>query len=89
MNNIQKYQKKRDEMLMKCDPEELRKFIEDNAEQFDEHYVKAITTAPRSILELTLHKMIVNVKSLPKSRRNESAKWLLDRGYSGEIWRTI
>ena len=89
MNNIQKYQKKRDEMLLKCDPEALREFVRDNAEQFDEHYVKAITSAPRSILELTLHKMIVNVKSLPKERRNESAKWLLDRGYSGEIWRTI
>lgn len=89
MNNIQKYRKKRDEMLLKCDPEELRKFVRDNAEQFDEHYVKAITSAPVSILELTLHKMIVNVKSLPKGRRNESAKWLLDRGYSGEIWRTI
>lgn len=89
MNNIQKYQKKRDEMLLKCDPEELRKFVRDNAECFEEHYVKAITSAPRSILELTLHKMIVNVKSLPKSRRNESAKWLLDRGYSGEIWRKI
>lgn len=89
MNNIQKYQKKRDEMLLKCDPEELRKFVRDNAEQFDEHFVKAIASAPRSILELTLHKMIVNVKSLPKERRNESAKWLLDRGYSGEIWRTI
>lgn len=85
MNNIQKYKKKRDEMLLKCDPEELRKFVRDNAEQFDEHFVKAITAAPVSILELTLHKMIVNVKSLPKSRRNESAKWLWDRGYSGDL----
>ena len=89
MNNIQKYQKKRDEMLLKCDPEELRKFVRDNAEQFDEHYVKAITSAPVSILELTLHKMIFNTKSLPKSLRNESAKWLMDRGYSGDIGRRV
>ena len=89
MNNIQKYQKKRDEMLLKCDPEALREFVRDNSEQFDEHYVKAITSAPVNILEMTLHKAIVNTKSLPKERRNESAKWLLDRGYSGEIWRSI
>ena len=56
---------------------------------FDEHFVKAITSAPSSILELTLHKMIVNVKSLPKEARNKSAEWLLDKGYSGDIWQKI
>ena len=30
MNNHQKYLKARDAMLLKCDPEELRKFVKDN-----------------------------------------------------------
>ena len=89
MNNHQKYLKARDEMLLKCDPEELRKFVIDHADSFQESFVKAMTSAPSSILEMTLHKMIVNTKRLPKSRRNESAKWLLDHGYSGYTWLPI
>ncbi len=85
MNEIQKYIKARDEMLLKRDVEALRKFVNDHESYFTADYVKAINNAPANILEITLHKMIVNVKSLPKSLKNESAKWLLDHGYSGEI----
>lgn len=86
MNRLQMYNRKRDAVLLKGDPEELRKLVQDNAEYFREEFVKAITTAPVNILEITLHKMIVNVKSMPKSRRNDSAKWLLDRGFSGDLF---
>lgn len=85
MNRLQMYNRKRDAVLLKGDPEELRKLVKDNAEYFREEFVKAIEVAPVNILEITLHKMIVNVKSMPKSRRNDSAKWLLDRGFSGDI----
>lgn len=86
MNRIQKYVKERDAMLLKCDAEALRKFVNDHESYFTADYVQAINNAPVSILEITLHKMIVNVTSMPKAVKNESAKWLLDRGYSGEIW---
>lgn len=85
MNKLQRYVKERDEMLLKRDVEALRKFVNDHASYFSADYVKAINNAPANILEITLHKMIVNVTSLPKSLKNESAKWLLDHGYSGEI----
>lgn len=85
MNKLQKYVKERDAMLLKCDVEELRKFVMDHASYFSVDYVEAICIAPVNILEITLHKMIVNVTSMPKELKNKSAKWLLERGYSGEI----
>jgi hypothetical protein len=85
MNQAQKYVKERDEMLLKRDPEELRKFVQSHKDYFPVRYVLAIASAPKQILEITLHKMIFNVKSLPKEMRNESAGWLIERGYNGDI----
>lgn len=86
MNNIQKYQKKRDEMLLKCDPEALRKFVKDNSEYFTEDYIKRISEAPTEVLEIVLHKMIVNVTSLSPKRRRKSAEWLKARGFDLKVF---
>lgn len=85
MNNIQKYQKKRDEMLLKCDPEALRKFVKDNSEYFTEDYIERISEAPTEVLEIVLHKMIVNVTSLSLKRRRKSAEWLKARGFDLKV----
>ena len=89
MKQVQKYVKERDEMLMKCDPEELRKFVQSHKECFETRFVLAILAAPKQILEITLHKMIFNAKNLPKKMRNDSAAWLIERGYNGDLGGSI
>lgn len=85
MNEIEKYAKERDEMLLKRSVAELRTFINKHAEHYDPIFIDAINAAPDAILEITVHKMIVNCTNLPFEFRTESAFWLLDRGYNLEV----
>ncbi|MEE0896787.1 MAG: hypothetical protein U0L88_04060, partial [Acutalibacteraceae bacterium] len=48
-------------------------------------FVRAMEIAPDEVLEITLHKMIVNCTSLPFDFRQKSADWLIDRHYSLEL----
>ena len=82
---IKKYVKERDEMLLKCSVDELRTFVGKNEHFFNLMFVDAIARATDELLEITLHKMIINCTNLPFEFRQKSADWLLDRGYSIEI----
>lgn len=85
MINIEKFVKERDEMLLKRDVNELRKFVCERTEVYEPFYIKAIGVASDEILEITLHKMIANVTSLPSEVVEESVEWLLERGYSPDF----
>lgn len=80
--NLKIYVKERDEMLKKRDINELRKFVINHAEYFSTEFVEAFMIASDEVVEVTLHKMIVNAIKLPKSMRDSSAIWLSTRGYS-------
>jgi hypothetical protein len=82
---IKEYVKARDEMLMKCSVAELRKFIAEHEQCFSLMFVDAIARASDEILEMTLHKMIVNCTSLPFDFRQKSADWLLDKSLNLEL----
>lgn len=79
--NIKKWVKERDEMLKKCDVNELRKFINAHPETYGEMFRNAINKASDDVLKITLHKMIVNAPKLPKDLREKSAFWLISHGY--------
>lgn len=83
--SIKKWVKERNEMLKKCDVNELRKFINNHPEMYDEIFTEAINTASDEVLKITLHKMIVNVPKLPKELREKSAYWLVLHGYDLNI----
>ena len=83
--NIEKYVKRRDEMLLKCDIYELRKFVNENKKYYSKQFVKAFNAASDKVVEMTLHKMIVCCTNLPFDFRQKSADWLIDRGLSLDI----
>ena len=82
---IKRYVKERDEMLKKCDVTELRKFINAHKEFYSAEYLTAFNAASNEVLEVTLHKMIVNVPKLPKGLRDKSAIWLISHNYTLKI----
>lgn len=82
MTDIEKFVKERDEMLLKRDVNELRKFINERKDIYESFFIKATNAASDEVLEITLHKMIANVTSLPADFVEESIEWLLERGYS-------
>lgn len=79
--NMKKFVKERNEMLLKCDVNELRKFVQNNGHLYGEEFLIAFGMATDDVLEVTLHKMIVNVPSLPEELRKQSAVWLALHGY--------
>ena len=85
MENIEKYVKERDEMLMKGSVAELKKFIAKYEEYYNPMVVDALERAKDEVLEITLHKMIIHCVNLPFDYRQKSAVWLLDRGYSLDL----
>ena len=82
MENIEKYVKERDEMLLKGSVAELEKFIAKYEEYYNPMMVDALARAEDEVLEITLHKMIIHCVNLPFDYRQKSADWLLDRGYN-------
>ena len=81
MENIEKYVKERDKMLLKCSVAELKKFIAKYEKYYNPMMVDALARAKDEVLEITLHKMIIHCVNLPFDYRQKSADWLLDRGY--------
>lgn len=82
---IKRYVKERDEMLMKCSVDELRKFVETHKEFHDPAQIAAFRRASEEVLEISLHKMIVNATNLPFEFRAKSAEWLFDRNYKTDL----
>lgn len=84
-NEARAYVKERDKMLLKRDVNEFRKFVKNHEELYEKEYLERFEKASDEILEITLHKMIASVTSLPKKLVQESILWLLERGYSPVI----
>ena len=82
---IKQYVKERDEMLKKCDVAELRAFVNSHKEYYSTEYLRNFNSASDEVLEITLHKMIMQVPKLPKALRDKSALWLITRGFSLNI----
>lgn len=78
--NIKKFVKERNEMLLKRDVQELRRFIY-KCPLYSDEFKKKISDASDEVLEATLHKMIVNIPKLPEFDRRCSALWLISHGY--------
>ena len=85
MNEIKRYVKERDEMLLNCSVAELRTFVNNNAEHFNLLFIDGINRADDKVLEITLHKMIIHCVNLPYEFRKKSAEWLLERGFNLDI----
>jgi hypothetical protein len=85
VENIEKYAKERDEMLLKGSVAELKKFIAKHKECYNPTVVDALAKAKYEVLEITLHKMIIHCVNLPFDYRQKSADWLMDRGYSLDL----
>lgn len=83
---IKKYVKERDAMLLKRDVGELKKFVNNRKYLFDTEWLINFNNASDEILEVTLHKMIVNAVKLPEDFRRESAIWLTLRGFDLECY---
>ena len=82
MRDVKKYVRERDEMLKKRSITALREFVKTHAEFYTPEFVAAFAVARDEVVEITLHKMIVNAIKLPKEMRDKSALWLIARGYS-------
>ena len=82
---IKQYVKERDKMLQKCDVTELRKFVNAHKHLYSAEYLSAFNAASDEVLEITLHKMIVNAIKLPQRLRHKSALWLVTHGYNTKI----
>lgn len=81
--NYKQFVKERDEMLMKRDIGELRKFVAAHADEYGEEIARQVADAGDSFLKLVLHKTIISATSLPKDVREDSEAWLRDRRSEG------
>ena len=85
MENIEKYVKERDQMLLKGSVAELKKFVKKYEKYYSPMIANSMTKAKDEVLEITLHKMIIHCVNLPFDYRQKSADWLLDKGYSLDL----
>ena len=85
MENIEKYVKERDEMLLKGSVAELKKFVKKYEQYYSPMIANSMARAKDEVLEITLHKMIIHCVNLPFDYRQKSADWLLNRGYSLDL----
>lgn len=76
ITNIEDYTKELKKVLLTKDYKELQKFAE------EQQGLKMRD----NVAEITMHKMIYNKIDLPKDMREESKKWLNERGFSANIW---
>lgn len=83
--DLKRYAKERDEMLKKCSVAEYRKFVRDHAYMYSTEFITAFNEATDKVLEVSLHKMIVNAVNLPIELRETSSQWLLSRGFDLSI----
>lgn len=84
--SLDQYVKERDEMLMKRNVDEFRKFIKKWKKAYDKLTYEVMSIASDDVLEITMHKMIVNVTDMPKELKQDSIYWLSTRGYSAKLF---
>ena len=82
--NYKKFVKERDEMLMKRDVNELRKFVADHVDDYGAGIARHVANAEDSWLEFVLHKTIASAMSLPEDFRAYSDAWLRERREKNE-----
>lgn len=78
---LERFVRERDEMLLKCSVEELKHFVVNHAKEYGEDFVEAFLLAGDLIQEVTLHKMIAAVTTMPVHMRRDSMAWLTEHGY--------
>jgi hypothetical protein len=71
-DEIKLYNRERDAMLMQRDPDVLMAFLRERG---------LPVPWSRDSAEVTLHKTITGVVSLPRKMRRASKRWLTERGY--------
>lgn len=82
---MKEFIQKRDEMLLKKDVNELRKFVDEYSKWYPLLTYKAIMDADEEYLEEVLHFMIVYDTNLQLEMRNESKEWLVEHGCMVEV----
>ena len=85
MCDVENFAEDRDEMLKKASIDELKKFMNKYRDMFEEKDFEEFENTSDGVLEVILHKMIVNVHTLPKKLKEESKTWLISRGFSLEM----
>lgn len=73
---MDQYIKDRDEMLMKCDVDEFKKFVHKYEHMFPPQYLLLMDITSDEVILTTIHKLIVDTKSMPKDLQNKSLEWL-------------
>ena len=86
MDEVKRYIKARDKMLLKGSVDELKEFALANKKHYSPMFIVMLEKASYETLEVILHKMIANCPTLPEDYRNKSADWLLERGYLNNIF---
>lgn len=84
--SIREYVKEKNEMLLKCSVEELKKFVRKYKKFYSKEYLENFEKADDKLLEVTLHKLIANSFDLPENFIMKSVEWLEKNGFSPYIW---
>lgn len=78
MNEIKKFVKERDAVLLTRDINKLKEFIA-NCKYYDKKIKESFLKMPDKFIEVTMHKMIINDENLPTEFRQYSYDWLANR----------
>ena len=85
MNKIKKFVKERDKMLCRCSVDELRKFVNNNADLYGLDFVEVFNLMNDEIAEATMYKMIYHCTNIPLNIRERAVKWLTEHNFSLEV----
>lgn len=79
---IAQFVKERDEAILSLDLDTFREFYKKWASKgvYDPYFMP-----PDEILEISLYKMVLAIKSAPPDKREIAKRWLIDRGYDLKI----
>lgn len=74
--------KERDEAILSLNLDTFKAFYEKWAKKgiYDPYFMP-----PDEVLEISLYKMVLAIRSAPESKREVARKWLLTRGYDLKI----
>ena len=79
MMSIEEFCKYRDETIIKMDVEEFKRFYHEMVEQ-GSYPPKPLPSD--HVIEISLRKMAMEIKTIPKETKDAAAEWLIKRGYS-------
>lgn len=73
---IRRYVKRRDKVVLSMDVDKFRKFIRKTDPD--------IKQPSDEVLEITLRKMALSIRSMPEDVQNDAREWLVDHGCEPE-----